>query len=165
MQGNRGASPGPLAGNQSRLGLGARFVVDLATTTEKPAEPAAVAPYTAPTQARPRILLVDDHEDTAKLLGELLTDAGYEVSTATSAQSALNVDLENIDFVVSDIGLPDATGLELIQKLKTARQLKSVALNGYGNEADIRASVEAGFDAHLTKPVNFRPAACNHSQR
>jgi DNA-binding response OmpR family regulator len=65
------------------------------------------------------------------------------------------VDLENIDFVVSDIGLPDATGLELIQKLKTARQLKSVALSGYGNEADIRASVEAGFDAHLTKPLNF----------
>ncbi len=137
-------------------GLGARFVVEIETIDDVPV--AVEAPPVAPPElpyVRPRLLLVDDHEDTAEMLGELLTDAGFEVRTAHSVQEALGADLDNVDLLISDIGLPDASGLDLIRRIRATRPLKGVALSGYGTEADIRASIEAGFSAHLTKPVDF----------
>jgi signal transduction histidine kinase len=147
---------GRLLGTSRGTGLGARFVVDLKTTARAPTAAAVFAPPKAPpTAARPRILVVDDHEDTASMLGELLSEQGYEVNTATSARAALRMDLEKVDLLVSDIGLPDASGLEVMRTLKAARNLRGVAVSGYGTPADIRASTEAGFDVHMTKPVDF----------
>jgi DNA-binding response OmpR family regulator len=107
-----------------------------------------------PAADRPRILLVEDDPDTADVLQELLQDAGYVVRIARSARAALALDLDTVDLVISDSGLPDVSGLDLMRTLKD-RALRGVALSGYGTEADILASREAGFSAHLTKPVDF----------
>jgi DNA-binding response OmpR family regulator len=60
-----------------------------------------------------------------------------------------------LDLVISDIGLPDGTGLQLMTALKDKYRIKGIALSGYGMEEDVRRSREAGFDVHLTKPVHF----------
>jgi DNA-binding response OmpR family regulator len=78
-----------------------------------------------------------------------------EDESARSAQAALAVDLDAIDVMISDIGLPGISGLDLMRDVHAAHALKGVALSGYGTEADIVASREAGFSAHLTKPVEF----------
>lgn len=136
-------------------GMGARFVVEIETVDEVPAPVEAPVALPELSQAKPRILLVEDHEDTAELLSELLNEVGYEVRTAHSAKEALAADLDSVDLLISDIGLPDITGLDLMRRIRAAHSLKGVALSGYGTEADIRASAEAGFSAYLIKPVNF----------
>ncbi len=102
-----------------------------------------------------RILLVDDHEDTNMVLKLLLQRKGYHVLTAHDVQSALDVAAANeFDVLVSDIGLPDGSGLELMRKLLERYPIKGIALSGFGMEEDIRRSKEAGFSDHLVKPVN-----------
>jgi DNA-binding response OmpR family regulator len=113
------------------------------------------SPVVAPTGHRRRILLIEDHPDTAASLTELLTEEGFEVQTVRTAASALAVDLARVDLVVSDLGLPDRSGHELMRELRARRTLPAIALSGYGTEADMRASEAAGFDAHLTKPVDW----------
>jgi CheY-like chemotaxis protein len=137
-------------------GTGARFVIEIETTDEMPAraEIQPIAPAKL-TDAKPRILLVEDDKDTAEMMEELLQEAGYEVRTVRSAQAALESDLDTVDVVISDIGLPGTSGLDLMRSIRQTRPLRGVALSGYGTEADIRASQEAGFSAHLTKPVVF----------
>ena len=147
---------GNIVANSRGPGTGARFVVEIDTTDEAPvaAEAAPVAPGGLPDTKR-RILLVEDDPDTAEALGVLLRTAGYEVRTVRSAKAALDSDLDAVDLMISDIGLPGVSGLELMRRIRLSRGLAGVALSGYGTEADIRASEEAGFSAHLTKPVTF----------
>jgi signal transduction histidine kinase/ActR/RegA family two-component response regulator len=147
---------GSVVANSRGLGKGARFVVEIESTNELPAR--AAPPSPAPRElmeTKPRILLVEDDHDTGELLAELLHDAGYEVSTVRSAKAALDSELDKVDLVISDIGLPGVSGLDLMRTIRRARPLKGVALSGYGTEADIHASEEAGFSAHLTKPIVF----------
>jgi two-component system CheB/CheR fusion protein len=138
-------------------GLGARFVVQLPTTTRPEAEAlpdtALRVPLTAKDK-RCRVLLVEDHADTAEVLAELLVSYGYEVAAAASLHDALAVDLGNVDVIVSDLGLPDGDGLELIRTLQKSGHHPAIALSGFGMESDVKASIEAGFDVHLTKPVD-----------
>jgi CheY-like chemotaxis protein len=102
------------------------------------------------------ILLVDDHEDTVRVLERLLRLSGYEVRVARTAGEALEVAAEcPCDLDVSDVGLPDRSGLELVGELKRRCGLKAVALSGFTDPADTRAAAAAGFDAHLKKPVQF----------
>ncbi|HEY4187986.1 MAG TPA: hybrid sensor histidine kinase/response regulator, partial [Polyangia bacterium] len=148
-------------------GLGARFVVQLPVleqpTAVADADGLAAAPTPAPmpppveSSDSCRILLVEDHEDTADLLADLLADEGYEVSKVTNIREALAVDIETIDVIVSDLGLPDGSGLDLIRRLQEAssRHHPAIALSGFGTGSDVQASKEAGFDVHLTKPVDF----------
>jgi PAS domain S-box-containing protein len=102
------------------------------------------------------LLLVDDHTDTRRVLSRLLTKCGHEVATADSAQSALKL-LESgqFDVLISDIGLPDGDGYGLVREAKRRQPLRAVALSGFGTEEDVRRSLEAGFDYHLTKPVDL----------
>lgn len=104
---------------------------------------------------RVRILLVEDDPDTGDMLRDLLSDAGYDVRMVRSAGAALAEKLERVDLVLSDIGLPDGSGLDLMRAIRDRRAIKGIALSGYGTEADIRASREAGFEAHLTKPIEL----------
>jgi CheY-like chemotaxis protein len=100
--------------------------------------------------------VVDDHEDTLHILRRLLELLGYLTATARSATAALNYAATNeFDVLVSDIGLPDASGHELVRQVKRIRDVPAVAISGYGSDTDIRASIDAGFCAHLTKPLNF----------
>jgi CheY-like chemotaxis protein len=103
-----------------------------------------------------RILLVEDHGDTRRTLKRLLSHFGHEISTAETIASALKiVQSQDFDVVLSDIGLPDGTGYEVISWAKQRQSLKGVALTGFGTDDDIRRGKEAGFDFHLVKPVDF----------
>jgi len=103
-----------------------------------------------------RILLVDDHADTLSVLKRVLTRRGYEVFPAATAASALEIAADRtFDLLISDIGLPDGSGLELMAELSKTHGLRGIALSGYGAQADIERSREAGFIGHLTKPVEI----------
>jgi CheY-like chemotaxis protein len=103
-----------------------------------------------------RVLLVEDHPDTARTLARLLTLSGYQVKTAHSVASALQLAAaEPFDVLVSDIGLPDATGYELMEQIRDRYGIKGIALSGYGMDDDMNKSREAGFMEHVIKPVNI----------
>jgi CheY-like chemotaxis protein len=104
-----------------------------------------------------RLLLVDDHADTRAVLSRLLAKSGHEVVTADSADKALKIlDGGRFDALISDIGLPDCSGYELVREAKRRQPLKGIALSGLGMDDDVLRSMEAGFDCHLTKPINFQ---------
>ena len=104
-----------------------------------------------------RILLVEDHVDTAAALAELLVAMGHDVTVAVNVASALAAAArQRFDFVVSDIGLPDGTGHELMRELVRRYRLRGVAVSGYGMEEDRRRSLASGFAQHLTKPISVQ---------
>jgi signal transduction histidine kinase len=102
-----------------------------------------------------RLLLVDDHVDTCTGMKLMLERRGYDISVAYSANQAVEkVRHENFDLLISDIGLPDRTGYELMSELRS-KGLPGIALSGFGTEADVNKARDAGFGEHLTKPINF----------
>ena len=107
------------------------------------------------------ILVVEDHVDSANMLTRLLQRNGYEVSVAGNATDALDAaqSQENagrpLDLLISDLGLPDASGYELMKKMSERHQIPGIALSGYGEADDVRRALEAGFSHHLTKPIDF----------
>ena len=103
-----------------------------------------------------RILLVDDHLDTNAALKILLERRGYHVTTATSVAQSLDLVRSNeYDLLISDIGLPDGDGLQLLQEIRKERPLKAIAVSGYSTESDRQRSLDAGFLRHLKKPIAF----------
>ena len=103
-----------------------------------------------------RILLIEDHNDTRQTLSRLLTHFGHQISVADNTQSALEiVQSQKFDVVLSDIGLPDGTGYEVISQVKRKQPIKAVAITGFGTDEDVRRGKEAGFDFHLVKPIDF----------
>jgi CheY-like chemotaxis protein len=114
-------------------------------------------PTEASTNGQTTILLVDDHGDTSKVFQMLLERRGYAVSVASSVAQALELAKGQVfDLLISDIGLPDGTGLDIMRKLREVRDIPGIALSGFGMEEDRQRSHEAGFSEHLTKPVNFQ---------
>lgn len=104
-----------------------------------------------------RILLVEDHRDTRRTLSRLLTHFGHEVVTADNVRNAMQIlNVDAINVLLCDIGLPDGSGFDVVSKARAKQPLKAIALTGFGTEDDIRRSREAGFDFHLVKPVNFQ---------
>jgi signal transduction histidine kinase len=102
------------------------------------------------------VLLVEDHADSARFLQRNMQRHGYTVVTAGSMAAAIGAFKDNpVDVIVSDIGLPDGDGCELIQALHAIRLVPGIALSGYGMEKDLQRSRDAGFAEHLTKPVDF----------
>jgi CheY-like chemotaxis protein len=103
-----------------------------------------------------RILVVEDHGDTLQALSNLLTHFGHEISVADDAESAREIiRSKDFDVVLADIALPDGSGYDLVAEAKRKRPVKAVALTGFGAPDDIERGKEAGFDFHLTKPVDF----------
>jgi PAS domain S-box-containing protein len=104
-----------------------------------------------------RVLIVEDNNDTGRLMQMLLERRGYLVQLAGTVQAALEAAaVTNFDLVISDIGLPDGSGIDLMQSLQANGPIRGIAVSGYGMEEDIRRSREAGFTEHLTKPINFK---------
>ena len=105
-----------------------------------------------------RILLVEDHADTARIMQRLLRGFHYDVEWGGTIAAALKLAESSapFDLVVSDLGLPDGSGLDLMRELRDRYGLTGIALSGYGMEEDVRQSREAGFVEHLTKPVNLQ---------
>jgi PAS domain S-box-containing protein len=105
--------------------------------------------------ARLRILLVEDHEDTRLIFRMILAQKGHSVESAASAGEALTLASQQaFDLVISDLGLPDFSGIELMTILRERYSLRGVAVSGYGMDEDIRRSKSAGFDYHVTKPAD-----------
>jgi two-component system CheB/CheR fusion protein len=105
-----------------------------------------------------RILLVDDHNDTLRVLDRLLTLHGHEVRTAVTVQQAIQIAGGGapFDLLVSDVGLPDGTGMDLLDALRPMHPpLAAIALTGYGEEEDVMRCRQAGFGRHLLKPVSL----------
>jgi PAS domain S-box-containing protein len=104
-----------------------------------------------------RILLVEDHEPTRTSLARLLMRRYYEVVTASSVAEARELaSAKDFHLLISDIGLPDGNGYDLMNELRKTRPVKGIALTGYGMEQDVARSQDAGFVAHLTKPVGIQ---------
>ncbi len=103
-----------------------------------------------------RVLVVDDHFDTCTGMKMMLERRGYRVTVAHSADQAVErTRHEEFDLVISDIGLPDRSGYELMRELSTTKGLRGIALSGFGMENDVSRARAAGFSEHLTKPINF----------
>ena len=139
-------------------GKGACFTISLPLTVASESEIAPPAGGNAPDPtATVRILLVDDHADTLVTLARLLGRVGHNVVSAKNGAEALSVFKQHeFDLVISDLGLPDCTGFELIAKIRETSQVPALAMSGYGMETDIVKSMNAGFNEHLTKPVELK---------
>ena len=141
---------------------GATFTIEL-NTVERPIErdghgedlSADRKPDVAVTSDR-RLLLVDDHYDTCLSMKRMLERRGYQITVAHSAEQAVEkVRTQEFDLLISDIGLPDRSGYELMRELRLNKRLPGIALSGFGSEQDVNQAREAGFAEHLTKPINF----------
>jgi PAS domain S-box-containing protein len=140
-------------------GKGATFRVELPALARVPSSPAEsrAAPPPPAEGASLKILLVDDHEDTRRVLARLLARLGHHVVTTDTLQTAVaRLADEPFDALISDIGLPDGTGHDLSREAKRLQpHLCAIAISGYGMEEDTRRSHDAGFDSHITKPIDF----------
>ena len=135
---------------------GATFKVALDTVAERVGDSDVSARVPTKPVKSLRILLVEDHGDTRRTLSRLLSHFGHDISVADCTQSALDiVEAKQFDVVLSDIGLPDGSGYDVISQAKRKQSVKGIALTGFGSDEDIRRGKEAGFDFHLTKPVDF----------
>ena len=145
---------------------GARLAIRLQTVAAaapaRPSEPQRVLGAMGPVCAL-RILLVEDHADTADQLTRLLKRAGHAVCRAGNLKEAHQCldeagtanDGSPFDLLISDLGLPDGSGHELMRELKLRYGLRGIALSGYGMKDDIQNSIDAGFSRHITKPVDW----------
>src|SRR5438874_8983373 len=103
-----------------------------------------------------RVLVVDDHRDTCTGMKMMLERRGYEITVAHSAEQAVEKTHEqDFDLLISDIGLPDRSGYDLMRELRDSKRLLGIALSGFGTEHDVSEARAAGFSEHLTKPINF----------
>jgi CheY-like chemotaxis protein len=151
---------GTMEVHSAGIGQGSEFVVRLPVLMETPKpptpEPASSELKTAPSR---RILVVDDNEDSAESLTILLSLAGHKTHTAYDGLEALEAaETFRPDMILLDIGLPKLNGFEVARKIREqpwGQAMVLVALTGWGQEEDRRRSREAGFNHHLTKPVDL----------
>jgi CheY-like chemotaxis protein len=145
------ASPG--------AGLGSTIWVELSSIDAPDATGSAPRNARAVSAASSRplsILLVEDHADTAYVMSRLLRRVGHSVKTTGTVAEAEELACNDpYDLLLSDIGLPDGTGIDLIRKVRAHRDLTAIALTGYGMEDDVARCLAAGFMALLTKPIDF----------
>jgi CheY-like chemotaxis protein len=151
------AHGGTLTARSEGKGKGAVFTADfpLVTGSAKfdPHEPSAAGKANG--KSAPSILLVEDHQDTRRALGALLERNGYGVVSASGVKEAMEISRKRkFDFLVSDISMPDGSGLELMDQLR-ASGVRGVAISGFGTEDDQERSRAAGFSEHITKPISF----------
>lgn len=142
-------------------GLGSEFVIRIPLARETPALTTSVAApekVTALGAAQIPVLIVDDNVDAATSLSYVLSLAGYQTAIAHDGKRALELaDTLRPSVVLLDIGLPGMSGHEVARRLRAlswGRDLRLIAVTGWGHEKDRAKSFEAGFDAHLTKPID-----------
>jgi CheY-like chemotaxis protein len=145
---------------------GATFVVRLncvkPVLTREKGRPISVVPEPNPDRAM-RVLVVEDHRDTAEQFARLLRRAGHEVICAGSIKEAQTYALVTpdqnracaFDILISDLDLPDGSGRQLMRHLARLYPIRGIAISGHGMKEDIDGSMEAGFSYHITKPVHW----------
>jgi len=136
------------------LNRGATFKLTIKTSTLVAHDATISLPAPARVRWMLRILLVDDHIDTCTLMAKLLAARGHKITVAHDMKSALErIEAGGFDVLITDVGLPDGSGTELLSKSKD--RLVGIAMSGFGTDADARRSLQAGFSQHLIKPVTM----------
>lgn len=143
---------------------GSTFIVSLRTVaapvattngTKAPRQPAKAASRKSKDRNW-HILVVDDHKDTCTGMKMILERRGYDVTVAHTADQATDkARAQEFDLLISDIGLPDRSGYDLMRELAGKRHLPGIAISGFGMEHDVTKAKAAGFAEHITKPINF----------
>lgn len=134
---------------------GATFTLELPTTTVP--EPARQVPNRTRLDGTGlRVLLVEDHIDTRDVMARLLQGLGCSVQVAGSVREAIEFGSSGgFDVLLCDLGLPDGSGLDVMRQLRATTRIRGMALSGFGHENDVERSLAAGFEKHITKPINF----------
>jgi PAS domain S-box-containing protein len=146
---------GRIWGESEGLNRGAFFYVELPLHGSAPPSTSTGESSSELAAAGLRILLVEDHDDTRLIFKMILAQKGHFVETAASGGEALTLaGQQPFDLVISDLGLPDFSGIELMNILRERYSLRGVAVSGYGMDEDIQRSKAAGFDYHVTKPAD-----------
>jgi signal transduction histidine kinase len=150
------AHGGALTAQSDGRNRGSTFLLSMQTIS--PAEVSTVpAKVTgeAPQQGL-KILLVDDHQDTCAALEKLLVRRGHLVAATHNVRSAMETAVRNkFDLLISDIALPDGSGMDLMTQLRAISKIPGIAISGFGNNGDIERSLQAGFSDHLIKPIKL----------
>ncbi len=150
------AHKGSITAQSAGRNKGSTFTLVFPTCESVAAQIAPAVSPRKPGRQGMRILLVEDHEDTNRSLTNLLRRRGYQVQSALNFQSALDLSSkEQFDVLISDLALPDGSGMDLVQKLQSTRPVVGIALTGFGMEDDIRRGRQAGFHYHLVKPIDL----------
>ena len=138
-------------------GRGATFAVELATAAQPQVEKTVFAVEATADARRLRVLVIEDDGDSSQMLALFLSEAGHDIEVASSLGAAIRRLDEYWDVVLSDIGLPDGSGLEVARHARRMPRppQRLIAFSGYGSDDDIRASREAGFDEHVVKPIDL----------
>jgi PAS domain S-box-containing protein len=147
---------GRMTARSSGRGKGMSFRIELTTTAAPIASPPTLTPPPSPVSVSRnfKILLVEDNSDTLRYLALILGQQGHEVWKAeTESAARMRLDERAFDLLISDIELPDGSGLDLMRDLSGC--IVGIAMSGFGTEEDIRLSQAAGFAAHLTKPIDL----------
>jgi two-component system CheB/CheR fusion protein len=147
---------GTIRAESPGAGQGATFTVTLPVAAPGAQRPvAAAAPEEPGKKEGLRVLLVEDNQDTARTLARLLRLSGFAVTTAADiAGTRAAAEEESFDLLVSDLGLPDGTGYDVMRAIGKKCDCPGIAMSGYGMEEDQRRSREAGFSEHLVKPID-----------
>ena len=136
-------------------GRGAMFTVDSATVIADSAGDVSRPAVRSDSHHTYRLLLVEDNQATLEVLGRILRKQGHDVVTASTVEAARDLAAnQEFDLVISDIGLPDGNGIDLMNELTRDYGLRGIALSGYGMDEDLARTKNAGFIAHLVKPVD-----------
>jgi len=140
------------------LNQGTCMTLELPTTAEEPQKTSSNDPRLRDGKLNGfRILLVEDHGDTRIVMTRLLEGIGCRVVSVGTVHEAVEVaGQQDFDLLISDIGLPDGSGMDILSRIDRSKPMHAIALSGFGQEDDLVRSRDAGFEAHLTKPINFR---------
>lgn len=147
---------GELHAKSEGLGRGSTFTLSFPTTREKaPSSETNRVPVTS--RSKVRLLLIEDHSDTARALVRLLENRGYTIESVPNVALGLEATARgDFDLLLCDLGLPDGTGIDFIEKVRETDKTPAIALTGFGMQQDVERAQNAGFNAHLTKPVNLQ---------
>lgn len=148
---------GTVTAHSDGPGQGSSFTVQLPLTKRRPEIENSQTSDSAPSTKSLKLLLVEDNADVASMTQYLLEDAGHEVHTAADGLAGLvAIEAEKPDVALIDIGLPELDGYEVARRVRqNDEHIYLVALTGYGQSADRERAISAGFNEHLTKPVDF----------
>jgi CheY-like chemotaxis protein len=146
--------------NAHSKGLGLGSVFEITLPIDKSESNPSVSDTSTLEKSVKRVLIVDDNEDGATSLAELLEFGGHHVETAFTGAKAIEAAIQfNPDIILLDIGLPDFNGYEVASKLRAlpnGADFMVIALTGYGQDSDRKAALSSGFDGHFVKPVDFK---------
>ncbi|HEX4652871.1 MAG TPA: MASE1 domain-containing protein [Candidatus Udaeobacter sp.] len=150
------AHGGTLTAQSEGCDRGSTFILSMPTLS---AAEVATVPRKATSEASQqglKILLVDDHQDTCAALEKLLVRRGHLVAATHDVRSAMEAAVRNkFDLLISDIALPDGSGMDLMMQLRAISNVPGIAISGFGNNSDIERSLQAGFSEHLIKPIKL----------